>query len=76
MTVLPFHDELAFFGQGNHVDPVRIFQHVVFIIYHAVGQADFVAPGRQPRASDEVFAVEYFPFLFVVLHIVFRFKKF
>ena len=70
VAVLPLHDKFSIFGQGYHIDPIRILQHVIFIVFHAVWKSHPVTPRRQPRAADEIFAFQNSPLLvFVVRHI-------
>ena len=57
MPVLPLDDEAAFIGDGDYIDPVRVFEDVELGIDIAVGQADLVASGGQPRTAEEILAV-------------------
>lgn len=58
VTVLPFQEHISFVREGNDVDPIRIFQHIVILHLHAAWQTNMVASGSHPRTADEVFTAE------------------
>ena len=62
VTVLAHHDELALLGQGYHVHPIGIFQHIVFGNLGTGGQFHMVASGSQPGPFYDVAAVYGLPF--------------
>ena len=70
MAVLPLDDETAVLGDGDDIDPVGVFEDVELGIDVAVGQLYLVPAGGEPRAAEEVLALEHSPSL--VIHVFVR----
>ena len=65
MAVLAFHDELPILCDGDHIDPVGVFEYVEFGVNSPVRESHLVMPYCQPRSPEQVFAADSLPFAVV-----------
>ena len=72
VAVLAHHEHSAFLVNGYDVDPVGVFEYIVFRTLVAVGQAHRIAPHREPWAPEEVFGLFDRPFSVVVTRKMFH----
>ena len=63
VTVLTYHHELALTGDGDDVDPLGVFQHIMFGVDAPVGQLHLIDAGSEPGPADEVFGRKNLPAL-------------
>lgn len=71
MPVLTFHQEFSFCRNGNHIDPVGVFQYIIFIVHHPIRQAYTVTTCCQPRTANQIFTVENLPFFIIFfIHLI------
>lgn len=61
VAILADEKHTAIAGDGYDIDPIGIFQHIIFIIDSPCRQFDGVPAGRQPRPADDIFAPQSLP---------------
>ena len=72
MAVLAYEDELPVFRACYNINPIGVFQYVIFRYFFALRRFEYLASYGQPRTAAKITAVQDFPFAVVVIVLVFH----